>query len=271
MAPSGDVGHEAFDASWLALRETADAAARSTALAARLSDWCGDRGRVTIADLGAGGGSAMRWLSPRLGAPQHWRLIDADPVLLETALRDAPVSAERVQADIARSDLAGLIGDADIVSASAVLDLVSAAWIDRLVRACQARGAAAWLTLNVTGGHDWDPVDPADAAVSAAFATDQRRDKGFGPSLGPDAVSAAVARFKLEGFEVETGPSDWVLGADQSALLRQFVTGYADAAAAASPEMTEAAREWRIRRLDQIGAGVLRLRVGHQDLLALPR
>ena len=270
MAASGDAGHEAFDASWLALREPADAEARSAALAARLADWGGGRGVVTIADLGAGSGSAMRWLSPRLGVPQHWRLIDADPDLLERAVRDAPVSAERVQADIARSDLSDVIAEADIVSASAVLDLVSAAWIDRLVRACRARGAAAWLTLNVTGGHEWNPVDPADAVVSAAFATDQRRDKGFGPSLGPDAVAAAAERFKQAGFKVEIAPSDWVLGAAQGALLRQFVSGYAEAAAVASPGAAAEGREWCIRRLDQIGSGILRLRVGHQDILALP-
>ncbi len=41
-----------------------------------------------VIDLGAGRGSNLRYLVPRLGRPIEWRLIDQDAGLLATAVRD---------------------------------------------------------------------------------------------------------------------------------------------------------------------------------------
>ena len=57
-------------ADWLALREPADAAARSAELVDRLAL----RSPLLIHDLGSGTGSMARWLAPRLPAPQRWVL-----------------------------------------------------------------------------------------------------------------------------------------------------------------------------------------------------
>src|SRR5262245_693966 len=84
---------EAF-ADWLALREPADAAARSSRLVAQLRASLATKashlatqasGRTAIHDLGAGTGSMCRWLAPLLPGPQHWVLYDRDPALLERA------------------------------------------------------------------------------------------------------------------------------------------------------------------------------------------
>ncbi|MDN5934161.1 MAG: class I SAM-dependent methyltransferase, partial [Pseudonocardia sp.] len=74
---------------WLALREPADAAARST-------DLLGDLAPAVIHDLGCGTGSMLRWLAPRLPTPQHWVLHDRDTALLDRAVADLPpgVTAE---------------------------------------------------------------------------------------------------------------------------------------------------------------------------------
>ena len=54
---------------WLALREPADAAARSAELAERLARHLPAAGRLVIHDLGGGSGAMGRWLAPRLPGP----------------------------------------------------------------------------------------------------------------------------------------------------------------------------------------------------------
>ena len=56
---------ESFDATWLALREPADAFARDPALAERLVSLLPKRPHLL--DLGAGTGSLFRWLAPMIG------------------------------------------------------------------------------------------------------------------------------------------------------------------------------------------------------------
>jgi len=272
---------ESFDADWLTLREPADAAARSRILAERLSEWLADRtadrtaGRrsVSIVDLGAGTGSAMRWLAPRLSIPQRWRLVDGDAALLDRARDRVPLPVAGVEttvADLRDADMAALIGDAEVLSASALLDLVSADWIDRLVAGCVEAGAAAWLTLSVDGSDAWFPALRGDWAAGRAFARDQARDKGFGPSLGPEAVFHAAKRFREAGFQVMTAKSDWRLGPGAAALQQELLRGHALAAMGADPARGRVHEAWAHRRLYEIAAGRGGVRIGHTDLLALP-
>ncbi len=70
---------------WLALREPADAAARSAELAERLGRHLPTARRLGIHDLGGGSGAMGRWLAPRLAEPQHWVVHDRDADLLVLA------------------------------------------------------------------------------------------------------------------------------------------------------------------------------------------
>src|SRR6185369_8724301 len=78
-----------FSADWLSLREPFDAAARATPLVAELRRHI-PRGTSAapfeVVDLGAGAGSNLRYLAPRVGGEQQWRLVDHDRVLLDAAL-----------------------------------------------------------------------------------------------------------------------------------------------------------------------------------------
>ena len=267
---------ESFDADWLSLREPADAAARSGDIARRLAAWIGGlerRDAVAITDFGAGTGSAMRWLAPRLPVRQRWRLVDGDAGLLARAVAALPASViavEPVVADLRDADLAALIGPADVLSASALLDLVSAGWIDRLVAACAKTGAAAWLTLSVDGADAWYPPLRGDWAAGRAFARDQARDKGFGPSLGAGAALYAAKRFRKAGFKVALGKSDWRLGPGAADLQQELLRGHAAAAMKADPARGRFHEAWAHRRLLEIAAGRGGVRIGHTDLLALP-
>jgi hypothetical protein len=246
---------------WLVLREPADAAARSVELVARLVPWLGG-GRLEIHDLGGGSGAMGRWLAPRLPSPQHWVVHDREEDLLARAVADPPAAAtvEARRSDITRltaDDLAG----ASLITASALLDLLTADELHRMLRACA--GHPLLLALTVVGRVRLRPSDPLDARVEAAFNAHQRR----GGRLGPDAVAAVVD--ELRG-EVLVRPSPWRLDATQSDLMAEWFDGWITAACEQDPALAVTAADYRDRRLAQAATGALAVTVDHADLLVLP-
>ena len=224
-----------FSSNWLALREPADRAARDGALAAALGDWAAARTRalgrpLLVVDLGCGTGASHRALSPLLPGAR-WRLTDNDPALLAEAA--GRTGAHTLCLDLAATPEIALDG-ADIVTASALFDLASAAWIDRLAGAL-APGAAMLAALSYDGIETWDPADPAEAEGLAAFHAHQVGDKGFGPSLGPGGAAYLAQALARGGREVRRAPSPWRLSRPRDgALIEALAEGAAGAAAQAA-------------------------------------
>jgi hypothetical protein len=262
---------------WLELREPADAAARSLELVSRLRRRLPASDRLVIHDLGCGGGAMGRWLAPLLHGPQHWVLHDRDPGLLTLAearrpgpLADgAAVTVETRRCDVTRlgrDDLAG----AALITASALLDLLTEDELARLIHACAEAGCPVLLTLSVTGRIRWAREDPLDAHVAAAFDAHQRREARGGRLVGPDAVEAAAQGFGRLGAEVIDGPSPWRLGAADTDLAVAWLAGWVGAACEQEPALAADAELYRRRRLREADAGLLAVTVGHADLLVLP-
>jgi hypothetical protein len=264
---------------WLALREGADAAARASELVelVRVHLTVASGAPAVIRDLGCGTGSMGRWLAPRLPGPQAWILHDRDPGLLASAAAGmpgvggdgAPVAARTQEGDLTDLRSADLSGTA-LVTASAVLDLLTAEEVDGLAAACTGAGAAALLTLSVTGRVDFAPSDPLDDAFADAFNAHQRRLVDGRRLLGPDAVAVVVDAFARRGAVVESRPSSWRLGADQAELAEEWLRAWIAAACAQQPDLGRCAGGYLSRKLDACRAGQLRLVVGHVDVLALP-
>jgi hypothetical protein len=247
-------------ADWLALREPADDAARSRELVARLPA----AGSHVIHDLGCGTGSMARWLGPLLRGEQHWVLHDRDAGLLRIAAASFP-AAETRQSDITLlgpSDLAG----ATLITASALLDMLTSDELTRLVTACAGVGCPTLLTLSVVGEVELAPAHPLDQRVQAAFNDHQRR-RGL---LGPDAVGAAVNRFSRVGAEVIVRPSPWQLDRYDVKLTTEWFSGWVAAACEQDTELAAQTGGYARQRLEQASAGQLSVTVGHADLLALP-
>nr|WP_205347294.1 SAM-dependent methyltransferase [Pseudonocardia broussonetiae] len=258
---------------WLALREPADAAARSAELAALTAR----RAPAVVRDLGCGSGSMVRWLAPRLSpggtaSPARWVLHDRDPVLLDRALADLPpgVDAQASRGDLTALRAADLAGTS-LVTASALLDLLTAEEVDALAAACAGAGCAALLALSVSGEVAISPADPLDAVLAAAFDAHQRRTVDGRRLLGPDAGRVAAEAFARHGMAVETRPSPWRLGAGETALAEEWLRGWVAAAVEQRPDLDREAGGYLRRRLVAAAAGVLRVTVGHVDLLAVPR
>jgi SAM-dependent methyltransferase len=264
-------------ADWLALREAADGAARATDLATTVAGLVRPGVPTLVHDVGCGTGAMGRWLAPRLPGPQHWVLTDRDPDLLAVAAAalpgagadGSPVTAAPRHRDLATLTAADLSGAA-LLTASALLDLLTPADLERLVDACVGAACPALLVLSVTGRVRLAPTDPLDTALAAAFNAHQRRTVAGGRLLGPDAVTAAVALFARPGWRVRARSSPWRLGAGESALARQWLAGWVGAACEQCPALAGPGRAYLRRRLAQAAAGRLELTVHHQDLLAFP-
>jgi hypothetical protein len=263
---------------WLALREPADAAARAPDLAERLSRHLPATGRRPIHDLGGGTGAMGRWLAPLLPGPQHWVVHDRDADLLEVAAADIPgpaadgaaVTLEARQSDITRLSPGELTGAA-LITASALLDLLTGEELAGLVTACAGAGCPVLLTLSVVGRVELTPSDPLDSRVAAAFDAHQCRTTDRGRLLGPDAVAAAVEGFGRLGAEVLVRPSPWRLGAFEAELAAEWFTGWLDVACEQQIELTGETGGYARRRLADAAAGQLDVTVNHADLLILPR
>src|SRR5882672_1778754 len=215
-----------FSAEWLALREPVDHAARSMDLArALLETLSGDR-LLRVLDLGAGSGSNLRYLleaaSDRLRAssgsaerprPADFLLIDHDPALL--ALVPKAPGIETRCMDLATLDDGTIFDGRALVTASALLDLVSEQWLRALAARCVESGAAVLFALTYDGLIGCTPEDPDDGSIVALVNEHQRTDKGFGPALGPDAPEAAARCFEQVGYQVQRTRSDWRLGPDR--------------------------------------------------------
>jgi hypothetical protein len=257
---------------WLALREPADAAARSGELAAQVAARLPD-GQLEIHDLGGGSGALGRWLAPWLPGPQHWVVHDRDERLLALALAAPPsgaaVTVEARPSDITRLGRADLAG-ADLVAASAVLDLLTEDELAALLAACAAPRCPILLALNVAGRVALIPGDPLDGLVMVAFNAHQRRMTSAGRLLGPHATAAALARLRPTSSAVLVRRSPWRLDAEQADLTAEWLRGWVAAAGEQDPELADALCAYEDRRLAQLAAGELTVTVDHVDLLALP-
>lgn len=282
---------------WLALREPADIRARSATLTRAVAYLLArdiDRRPLGLLDLAAGTGSNVRYLADRLPAPQHWLLVDRDPALIGEvparmsawgAVRGCTASPEPEgivlrseqlechvrtrRLDLGALEELGIFSDRHLVTASALLDLVSERWLRALAVECRAAGSPVLFTLNYNGRSRCEPVEPEDEMVRELMNQHQRSsDKGFGRAAGPDAVEIAERSFGENGYRVRREPSDWVLPPEARALQRQLIEGWANPATEIAPEHAPLIRRWLARRLAHVDAGHSRVTVGHEDVLA---
>jgi SAM-dependent methyltransferase len=262
-----------FSADWLALREPHDQAARNAKVLEALAAAFADRPSIGIVDLACGTGSTYRALNARLKPRQNWRLVDNDLSLLARAPQPASprLTVTTVPVDLNRDLEAALDGALDLVTTSALLDLVSDEWLQRLTVEAAARRLPVYAALSYDGRVEMTPADADDAAVIAAVNAHQRTDKGFGPALGPGAAQAAIEGFERVGYSVVHGEADWVFGPRDRDIQLEVLSGWAAAAREIGGVALPGIVAWLTRRRDLVLAGRSSIRVGHRDLFALPR
>jgi hypothetical protein len=281
---------------WLRLREPADVAARSEALTRAIADARIPAKPLRLLDLGTGTGSNIRYLAERLHGPQSWLAVDRNASLLG-ALPDRTTSwaeasgyeartgegrcvvrgaqfkceIETQEKDLGTLDDHQIFAGRHIVTASALLDLVSKSWLLALANHCRIEGALALFALIYNGRFACTPSEPEDEPVRDLFNRHQKTDKGLGGvAAGPDAGAVAEQCFVQEGYRVRREPSDWILGPADRDVQRLLIDGWADAATETAPDRASVIEQWHRRRLAHVQAGHSRLLVGHDDLAAWP-
>jgi hypothetical protein len=255
-----------FSAEWLALREPADAAAREQS---PLPPIAADP--INIVDLGAGTGSNLRYLGPRLQAAQHWTLADRDMALLQAVTlpkTSRSLSAQTLQLDLFTELHCLRLSGVHLVTASALFDLVSREWILRLAALCRGAEVPACLfALNFNGELAWAPEEPEDAWIAELFRNHMARDKGFGIATGAGSAHVLSEVFGSMGYRSQRTESPWRLGPAESALQEALLGSYQLVAVEMSPAKGDTIADWARRRRRHIAARESRLTVGHQDVV----
>jgi SAM-dependent methyltransferase len=263
--------------SWLAMREPADAAARAGELVDEIRHGLPADRPLVIYDLGCGTGATLRWLAPQLPGPQRWIGYDLDADLLAAAnaapelvaADGSPVTTETRCRDVTQLE-SGDLADATLITNSALLDLLTAEELDRLVLSCASARCPVLITLTVTGAVQLPRPHPLDELVAAAFNAHQRRTIDGRRLLGPDAADAAGRRFTELGLDVMGCASPWRLGPATRELAYAWFAGWLAAACEQDPHLTTETRAYARVRLADASAGRLRVLVHHRDLLVRP-
>jgi len=223
---------------------------------------------LSIVDLGSGTGSNLRYLSSRLEAPQSWRLVDNDPLLLERARLLTEMEFESHVCDLSVLD-PHMFDTARLVTASALLDLVSEEWLIDLIRQCRRVGAAILFALNYDGRIACTPSHPDDAWIRDLVNTHQQNDKGFGPALGPAAGACVERLSQAAGYRARREKSDWMLGTGDAELQRQLIAGWAHAASEVAPGEAARIQRWQSARVHAVDCLNSTIIVGHDDVGAV--
>jgi len=272
------------------LRAEADQAARVGALDRLLAAALAARDEPLHAvDLGDGGGANLRYLAPRLGGRQLWRLRDSDagrcaagPGRIAAAMSRAGYSFAEdsgglhlqgadlsltAQIELADLESQPLPKDAapDLVTGVALLERVDRDWMRALVRSCAAHRSHALFALSYDGRLTLTPETRHDGLIRE-LVNARLRAEG---RPGPDAPVALAALFRNTGFDVEEARSDWHLDSAQSALYQRVHAALASLAADSAPGRADEIDSWLARRMDLLAAGLGALTVGHLDVLAL--
>ena len=262
------------DARWLELRVQADNAARAVTAATllpRLVRYLGTRGAgdsgVEVIDLGSGTGANQRWLAPRLPFEQHWLLIDQDqalqhhqPVAPRTRLLTADVGI--------LTSVLDRLGGAQLVTCSALLDVLTLDQLDAIGSALAAARQPALFSLTVTGAMELSPAHSLDSHLIRAFNDHQRR----GGRAGPDADQILTRALRATGCMLWTTETPWLLDQhNDGEFVRRFLTDRVAAAVAHDPSLNSSGAVWLTLRLAQLAEHALEVSVGHRDILVLPR
>ena len=273
----------AFTLEWLRLRRDADERARWREGARQFLRALPD-GSLPVVDLGCGSGASCAYLASLSERALPWRLVDHDPALLSEA-RGACATLPHVgrleclELDLSRDLEQSVSGGVAGMTASALLDLVSHQWLDRLCALCARSQVPLLLSLTYSGRVTLLPGDDDDELIHRLLELHQRRDKGFGAALGSSAPSTAASLLSPAHYRVSCVASDWDLDSaarSDAALLEPLLEGWAQAATEQTEEQEDIQStvrrtgSWLDRRLSATALGVLKARVGHVDLLALP-
>lgn len=267
-----------FDGGWLSLRERADHAARNDQLTRAASHWLEktQENSPLVLDLGCGTGSGFRYLAPWFGGRARWLLVDQDEELLAVARQRVTETAPGLAVDFklcrlsARDLPRNLPLGPTLVTASALIDLVTLEWLRTLADYLAEARAGLLVTLSYAGAFDFNEPHPDDRWLLDLINAHQQSHKGEGPALGPTAPNRLDEEMRARNYSVSLAQSPWHLGPAEAGLQNSLLEGWGGAALAQAPHEQDRINRWLAARQQAVASGRLEITVAHLDLLALP-
>ena len=258
----------AFSAEWLALREPADWRSRS----ARVTNavvYALPKGRVVRAvDLAAGTGSNTRFLRRTLTPPQERLSVHHDPDLFSSApSRRSGFDIRTHAMDLWHTgELATVLQGQEMVTASALLDLVSEEWLQALCATCRSQRSVVLFALSYDGRMIPLPEEPEDELVEPSRIVINRPTKGLAGRSGLTPQRGRRSSSKTWATRSCAIEATGCSIASRRSWQRQLIDGWAEAATAIAPAEAEIIGRWRKRRIEHIAGERSRVIVGHEDL-----
>ena len=264
-----------FSADWLALREPYDARARNPAVLDAVIAALKGYPSIRIVDLACGTGSTLRALSAtsssrsRIGGLST--TISACWRARRRSTHPADVTVAGVPLDLNRDLEAVLDGPVDLITTSALLDLVSEAWLERLAVEIAARSIPVYAALSYDGRIELSPADPLDTASHCRGERASAHRQGFWSRARADggilSRSRDLKRSAIPSCTVNpTGSSARTI----ATFKWKFLAGWASAAREIGDLSLADTVGWLTRRRDAVAAGRSSIRVGHVDFFARP-
>ena len=220
-----------------------------------------------------------RWLAPLLPGRQHWVVHDRDADLLALAAAERPGpaadgAAVTVEASSPTSPgcSRAISPTRRLITASALLDLLTEDELAGLVAVCAGAGCPVLLTLSVVGRVELTPAGSTGPPRGRRLRCPPTPRDGAGPPARPGRRRARRRGVRPTGGR---GPrparARGGSAPAQADLAAEWFTGWVGAACEQEVELAAETDAYARRRLAQAAAGQLAVTVDHADLLVLPR
>ncbi|MCI4647387.1 class I SAM-dependent methyltransferase [Phaeodactylibacter sp.] len=286
-----------FATDWLEERYRFDVAARNPKVEAACLQYFAQHPMVSIIDIGAGTGANFIYLSEKFPQSQQWALVELNPNLLKRARErlkiwaaakgytvrengqrlDFQRSGQHIHIQLLQGSLLELPrllqpGQYQLVTASAVFDLLSKQMLSDLIQTFHHNRLALLTTLNYES-MAYLPGDAEDKRWIELYEAHMQREQDFGRALGPgcsDFLENGYAQ--LPTAQTLRAPSRWQIEPADTSMhghMLQFLEK-------SLLEMTSMGHSgkgldaWLQRKKTQLQAQQLRLSVVHSDFFTAP-
>ena len=278
-----------FTSTWLALRESYDISSRNKNLTKfiKKSD--------SILDIGSGTGAFSRWCLENNIFFDTMMLLDHDQRLLNNSYKITsqfckrkrlifekisakefkvkdPINELTFKFKTLHKDLSlvfNLINSFDVLSMSALIDLLSINYLNKLFKNIN-RDKVIIMTLCFNGQIHWNNRNSHDKYIINEFNREQKSIKGGNLSLGYESIDKVKQLAKKKKFKFSVYDSSWKLSSS-SDNDKHFHQKYLETIYKPLKKNNQIDRQlldqWFISKIKMINNGSLETKVGHNDII----
>ena len=156
-----------------------------------------------------------------------------------------------------------------IISYSAAIDLMSKSSIDICLNKIKHENIL-FLSLCFDGKVKWKPSHPYDKYIMSYFNKHQSYDKGFGKALGYKSIDYVNKKAKELGYKIKIADSPWIIqneSSDDIIFLKRYVLDIKKSLFHMEGIDRSMLRNWYNHKIDSISNKIIKVQVGHKDLL----